>query len=111
MAETPIQNQFYQAPLEVPGYVNPSVSKVPAQPIDIYGLFNLYPPAKSKLQTRAKNPYELMMDGGDPYAGLIPDTAPLQTNLRTLDPLDDSAGLFHSQDGFGKYGYSTILHG
>jgi len=111
MAETPIQNQFYQAPLEVPGYVNPSVSKIPSQPVDLYGLFNVFPPAKTKLQTRAKNPYEMMMEGDDPYAGLIPDTASLQTNLKTLDPLDDSAGLFHSQDGFGKYGYSTILHG
>lgn len=103
------ENKFYQAPLEVPGYVNPSVSPIPAQPIDLYGLMNLIPPKKSKITPKAKNPYEMMMEGADPFAGIIPDVSPLQSNLATLEPLDDSAGLFHSQDGFGKYGYSTIL--
>ena len=111
MADTPIQNGFYQAPLEVPGYVNQSASVVPPQPIDLYGLMQVYPPKKNKLATRAKTPYELMMEGSDPFAGLIPDVAPLRTNEATITPLDDPAGLFHSQDGFGKYGYSSILGG
>lgn len=111
MAENPLQNQqSYQAPLEVGGYVNPSVSKIPSQPIDLYGLFNILPSSKSKLATRKKSAYEIMMDGNDPYATLIPDVAPSQTNLKTIEPLDDPAGLFHSQDGFGKYGYSTIMN-
>jgi hypothetical protein len=109
MADTPIQNSFYQAPLEAPGYVPGGASPIPAQPVDLYGLLNVIAPNRGKLATRKKTPYELMMEGTDPLATLIPDVAPLQTNLRALEPLDDPAGIFHSQDGFGKYGYSSIL--
>lgn len=114
MAENPTvntPNSFYQAPLEVPGYVSQSAPVIPKQPIDVYSLFQVVPPKKGKLATRAKTPYELMMEGTDPFSTLMPDIAPIKTNLKTLEPLDDSAGLFHSQDGFGKYGYSSILGG
>lgn len=111
MAETPVQNKFYQAPLEVPGYVSQSASIIPPQPIDLYGLMGLVPPKRGKLATRSKTPYELMMEGTDPFATLIPDVAAPQSSLQLLEPLDDPAGLLHSQDGFGKYGYSSILGG
>ncbi len=112
MPTTPLPNQpnqFYQAPLEANSYVPNSASVIPSQPVDLYGLMGVIPQKKSKLATRAKTPYELMMEGTDPF--LMPDVAPIQTNLTTLEPLDDPAGLFHSQDGFGKYGYSSILGG
>jgi Mor family transcriptional regulator len=112
MPEQPVintPNSFYQAPLEKGGYVPGGASVIPAQPIDIYGLMAVQPNAKKI--TRPKTPYELMMEGTDPYATTIADQAPLQTNMATIQPLDDSAGLFHSQDGYGKYGYSTILGG
>jgi len=101
-------NQYYQAPLEVNNYVPQSSTPIQAQPIDLYGLLGMIQPAKGKLATRKKTPYELMMEGDNPL--LTPEAAPIQTSLRTLEPLDDSAGLFHSQDGFGKYGYSSILN-
>lgn len=117
MPQTPLPNQtntstpYYQAPLEANSYVPNSASVIPKQPIDLYGLMGVIQPQKSKLATRAKTPYELMMEGTDPFATLMPDVAPIQTSLRTIEPLDDPAGLFHSQDGFGKYGYSSILAG
>lgn len=106
----PIQNnQYYQAPLQVPSYVSNHASVIPSQPVtDVYGLFGVVP--KGKVAPKKKNPYETLMDGGDVFQGLIPDAEVKQTNLATLDPLDDPAGVFHSQDGFGKYGYSTILN-
>src|ERR1044072_1128385 len=100
-------NQYYQAPLEVPGYVNPNITPIPAQPIDIYGMMGLL---GVKRIPKKQNAYEMMMNGGDPFANIIPDAAPLQTNLKTIEPLDDPAGLFHSQDGFGKYGFSSIFN-
>jgi len=101
-------NQYYQAPLEVNTYLPQSSTPIQSQPIDLYGLLGMIQPAKGKLATRKKTPYELMMEGDNPL--LTPEAAPIQTNLKTLEPLDDSAGLFHSQDGFGKYGYSSILN-
>ena len=96
-------NQYYQAPQQVNGYVPTGASPIPAQPInDIYGLLGVVP-GKGKLATRKKSAYELMMEGTDPYSGLIPDVAPLQTNLRVIDALDHDKG-------FGSYGYSSILH-
>ena len=96
-------NQYYQAPQQVNSYVPTGVSPIPAQPInDIYGLLGVVP-GKGKLATRKKSAYELMMEGTDPYSGLIPDVAPLQTNLRVIDALDHDKG-------FGSYGYSSILH-
>jgi hypothetical protein len=106
-----VPNQYYQAPLEVPSYVPTGSSPIPSQPIDLYGLFSLNIENRKKLATKAKSPYELMMEGNDPFASGIPDVSPLQTNMATIAPLDDPAGLFHSQDGFGKYGYSSILGG
>lgn len=101
-------NQYYQAPLEVNNYVPQSTAPIQSQPIDLYGLLGMIQPQKGKLATRKKTPYELMMEGDNPL--LTPEAAPIQTNLKTLEPLDDSAGLFHSQDGFGKYGYSSIIN-
>jgi hypothetical protein len=96
-------NQYYQATQEVNSYVPTGVSPIPAQPInDIYSLMGVAP-GKGKLATRKKSAYELMMDGTDPYSGLIPDVTPLQTNLRVIDNLDHDKG-------FGSYGYSSILH-
>jgi hypothetical protein len=112
MPEQPVintPNSFYQAPLEKNSYVPGGAAPIPSQPVDVYGLMSIS--GIKKPSTRAKTPYELMMEGTDPYATTIADTAPLQTNLATIAPLDDSAGLFHSQDGYGKYGYSTILGG
>lgn len=109
MPDTPTQNQFYQAPLEVNTYVNPNIAPIPQMPNNLYDMFGVIPAKKTT--AKVKSPYEMMMDGTDPFSSLMPDVAPLQTNLATLKPLDDPAGLFHSQDGFGKYGYSSILHG
>lgn len=100
-------NKFYQAPLEAPGYINPRIQPVPAMPVDLTGLFGIL---QGKQTPRKKNAYELMTEGGDPFRGIIPNQDPLRTNLQTLDPLDDPSGMFHSQDGFAKYGYSTILN-
>jgi hypothetical protein len=102
--------KYYQAPLEVNSYVNPTIAPIPKQPVDIYGLLKVAPKITKK-DLKEKTPYELMEQGFDPYGGIIPDKSPLQTNLATLEPLDDPAGIFHSQDGFGKYGYSSILGG
>lgn len=96
-------NQYYQAPQQVNSYVPTGASAIPKQPIqDIYTLVGAVP-GKGKLATRKKSAYELMMEGTDPYSGLIPDVAPLQTNLRAIDALDHDKG-------FGSYGYSSILH-
>lgn len=102
-------NSFYQAPLEVNSYINPNISPIPQRPPSLYALFGINNTVKQK--PKPLNPYEALVGGGDPFGGILPQAGPLQTNLAAIEPLEDSAGMFNSQDGFGKYGFSSILGG